>query len=586
MFDPSLRDAIGQVGPERALAIFEQGVGKLRERLFLLDYLLNSNAAFYTLEELRGLTEGFSQYLEHNRESLSLTGEPESLFISRRFPFMELRNLYYVKLSSRWSLAQDRQGRPPNLHRTTVFDFPWEELGLNREWRDANGRSCSYEEADLFTDLDPRDADLLASGRAALFDLKKRVLSELSNALKDGSIKGLWENCLRLITSTITAEEAMFYLRMDRWYSGYDVRTGEVADEDAGLMPGGLSALLEVIGDYEKEISIGTMSRTKQELAHLGMRFPPDEVSLLWRKSHSALDCYFEAAAGGERQEIDRILEQFDDREDQEQLFWNEYRHRVAVALENEFFTDVVVRTRVRQRHVVSFEPTVRTFFEWANAHLEFTGEMPSLSVSEPNAQVAAARNEFRREGQYWTIIFDGSLPMHLRDSKGINYVAHLLANPGREVHAIELAQIDSGSATTPVGRANFEDEGLHVSHLGDAGEILDERAKTEYKARLNELEEEIADAESNNDPERLSQAIEQRDALTQQLTSAFGIGGRSRNAADPGERARKAVSGAITRSLKIFRREHTTLWHHVDSSLSMGIFFSYCPEHPVSWKL
>ena len=49
-----------------------------------------------------------------------------------------------------------------------------------------------------------------------------------------------------------------------------------------------------------------------------------------------------------------------------------------------------------------------------------------------------AARNLFRREGEYWTVVFDGSV-VRLRDTKGLRHLARLLTHPGREFHAVDL---------------------------------------------------------------------------------------------------------------------------------------------------
>jgi hypothetical protein len=45
----------------------------------------------------------------------------------------------------------------------------------------------------------------------------------------------------------------------------------------------------------------------------------------------------------------------------------------------------------------------------------------------------------FRREGEYWSIAFDGQA-FRLKDTKGLHYPAHLLRHPGRELHALDLA--------------------------------------------------------------------------------------------------------------------------------------------------
>src|SRR2546422_11002168 len=50
----------------------------------------------------------------------------------------------------------------------------------------------------------------------------------------------------------------------------------------------------------------------------------------------------------------------------------------------------------------------------------------------------------FHREGEYWTIAYQGTL-FRLRDAKGLRYLAHLLQHPGRHFAAAELATVDCG---------------------------------------------------------------------------------------------------------------------------------------------
>jgi hypothetical protein len=47
--------------------------------------------------------------------------------------------------------------------------------------------------------------------------------------------------------------------------------------------------------------------------------------------------------------------------------------------------------------------------------------------------------NEFRREGEYWTIAVEGS-GFRPKDERGLAYIAHLLARPNEQIHALELA--------------------------------------------------------------------------------------------------------------------------------------------------
>ena len=51
------------------------------------------------------------------------------------------------------------------------------------------------------------------------------------------------------------------------------------------------------------------------------------------------------------------------------------------------------------------------------------------------------AQNEavFRREGDYWTVTYEGKTS-RLKDAKGFPYIAHLLAHSGEEIGALDLS--------------------------------------------------------------------------------------------------------------------------------------------------
>jgi hypothetical protein len=57
-----------------------------------------------------------------------------------------------------------------------------------------------------------------------------------------------------------------------------------------------------------------------------------------------------------------------------------------------------------------------------------------------------AAGNLFRREGEYWTISYEGSV-VRLRDAKGLRHLARLLTHPGREFHTTDLEAAEAQAA-------------------------------------------------------------------------------------------------------------------------------------------
>jgi hypothetical protein len=187
----------------------------------------------------------------------------------------------------------------------------------------------------------------------------------------------------------------------------------------------------------------------------------------------------------------------------------------------------------------------------------------------------------FRKEGDYWGIAFGGKT-IRLRHSKGLQDIAWLLATSGRELAAVDLA---SGDGPQTAGRGGrIEDLGLGVE--SDIGELLDAEARAAYRARLSDLEEEIAEADSNNDPERASTAREERELLLGELGAAVGLGGHARRMLDPAERARKAVTGRIRDAISHIETAHPQLGRHLRRSIRTGSFCVYDPPEPTNWGL
>jgi hypothetical protein len=135
-------------------------------------------------------------------------------------------------------------------------------------------------------------------------------------------------------------------------------------------------------------------------------------------------------------------------------------------------------------------------------------------------------------------------------------------------------------------GRRRAE-SGLNVPG-GDAGSVLDPQAKTEYRRRLAELEDELQEAEAWSDPERTALAKEERDFLTRELAGAMGLGGRDRKAASDAEHARINVTKAIRSALTRIGKNSPALGLHLDRTIRTGTFCSYIPDprSAVPWQL
>src|SRR5271169_3473337 len=135
----------------------------------------------------------------------------------------------------------------------------------------------------------------------------------------------------------------------------------------------------------------------------------------------------------------------------------------------------------MRRRHSQAIGPqpsTIETQMAYEASRLMCLHDEDRLNID--NAQ----HGVFRKEGEYWAVGYGGKA-IRLRDTRGLGYLAHLLRHPTTEFHVLDLVggiasqrnRGESGQSLQglPRGAEALERAGIHVTRLGDAGEILDD---------------------------------------------------------------------------------------------------------------
>jgi tetratricopeptide (TPR) repeat protein len=179
----------------------------------------------------------------------------------------------------------------------------------------------------------------------------------------------------------------------------------------------------------------------------------------------------------------------------------------------------------------------------------------------------------FRRDGDVWTIAYEGK-GLRLKDAKGLQYIAHLLRHEGREFHAADLAAgVEVGPQPDPVRGSEATEI---VAGLGDAGERLDAPARAAYRQRLQDVEAELAEATEWADSGRAEKLRAEVEFLREELSAAYGLGGR----------ARKAVTSRIRESIERIGKEHPALARHLENAIHTGTFCRYQPDRSLCWEL
>src|SRR5262249_60324017 len=127
-------------------------------------------------------------------------------------------------------------------------------------------------------------------------------------------------------------------------------------------------------------------------------------------------------------------------------------------------------------------------------------------------AVVDARQGTFRRDGEAWVVVFEGR-SARVRHAKGMTDLARLLAEPGREIHALDLMSEGSPTVTAP---------GI---------ETLDEQARAAYRARIVELDAALESADARGDARASEQLAAERSPLLDALGAGSPLGRRSRPA-------------------------------------------------------
>lgn len=190
----------------------------------------------------------------------------------------------------------------------------------------------------------------------------------------------------------------------------------------------------------------------------------------------------------------------------------------------------------------------------------------------------ALAHGAFHDERTHWRLSFDG-VTVRVPNSLAVRYLAYLVEHPGREFHARELINVARRLWAPPAsvaGEANL----ATARDLGGGGDVLDARARAEYRERLRELAEDLAEAEDNNDAGRTELLRAEMETLTEHLGAALALGGRVRQFASDAERARLAVTKRIKAGIKRIRECHPALGEHLARHVRTGTFCSYGASH------
>ena len=203
----------------------------------------------------------------------------------------------------------------------------------------------------------------------------------------------------------------------------------------------------------------------------------------------------------------------------------------------------------------------------------------PAVDASASRASIAAPSpptgDRFQREGEYWTVAYDGAV-VRLKDSKGLRQIALLLAQPGRELHATDLESMVGGSteAAAPAMKSRAAvRRGRDAPGLRRRGRPAGLRGQGRLQGPPGRAARGDRRGRGFQRPGPRREGPRRAGVPGARACAGRGPGGRGRKAASHAERARLNATRAIRSAMTNLAREHPVTRpsphrHHPDRPL------------------
>jgi len=213
----------------------------------------------------------------------------------------------------------------------------------------------------------------------------------------------------------------------------------------------------------------------------------------------------------------------------------------------------------------------------------------PAL-VEQPPAIERTPAPSFHKLEKDWEMSFDG-ITRHFIPMKGFDIIAQLLAQPGSDIHCLELVHMteashrDSSFIEAP---AVMDEEVVTHQNMHEikGEEAFDDRTHDTLRQKLLELSEARREAEELHDSRRIEEINAEFSQIEEYLRRGTGLKGKRRKLGTTDEKARKSVCRSVEYAIDKIGRRHESLSQHLRTSIVKGTFLSYKPSQPIPWTL
>jgi hypothetical protein len=322
--------------------------------------------------------------------------------------------------------------------------------------------------------------------------------------------------------------------------------------------------LLTVLVDVE--LACGDLDAARRACAEMTARLDGLDIALLVGRAAAARSRVH--AASGDLAASIAELEGAVDRLDAHQLRWLRAtlqlelaRRRRSAGDDTAAALDVASAVATLDSLDIVVAPADQAVLDWfrGGPHREVPVPATATLARQPKRWLASA----------------GGMSVTLSDSKGLRYLAELIAVAGVERHVLDLVDRIEG----------VEPGGVDRRSIGHAGEVIDGQARANYRRRIEALRAEIDDAFEVGRLDRAEALQGELDQLVGQLAQAFGLGGRDREVASTAERARLNVTRALRAAITRIAETLPDAGAALDRGVRTGLYCVYRPAaEDISW--
>jgi hypothetical protein len=223
------------------------------------------------------------------------------------------------------------------------------------------------------------------------------------------------------------------------------------------------------------------------------------------------------------------------------------------------------------------------------------------VSASEPHG------NSFILKGEYWSICYEGSDEVNIKNLERIRYIVHLLEKPHHPFSAFELKRLVKGEwHETDIESENEKDQrkmnalDVGLSIEGSQAEILSDEELKRFENMMFDFWDKLEAAKDTGNEEKVSNAQQEYNEGAKYLFDEYGLKIVSSSkgpsfkkffrSAKEANNVRLSVKGQIDKARADFKKPLPKLWEHLKGHIHTGKEVVYTrpidfPEWRIRWN-